>query len=208
MTCRRPPTPRPSATGFTLVEVVLAIVVGIGILAGAVTIYNQTKTSTANSLAKEKEMALSNVVEESGAANGGAFPSLATLQALWPTKRPQDYNTSPWGGTLTGVGLDGNPLVPVRTLYGDGESGGAATASTFPSDRGRLYYMLTVGTAIFWVDDFSVGDGASGTTRVNSYAIAYLNPDNGQHYYFVIGPGATRAAGTGPGGALSGGIGN
>lgn len=87
--------------GFTLIEVSLAIVIGIIVLGGAIVLYNQTKTSSANSAASAKSLALQSVVEELAAANNGTYPTVASLNTAWATRRPTDYNQSPFGGTLT-----------------------------------------------------------------------------------------------------------
>ena len=57
------------ARGFTLIEVTLAIVIGIIMIAGATLIYNQAKTSAGNSRAQAKVVALQQLVEEYAAQN-------------------------------------------------------------------------------------------------------------------------------------------
>lgn len=91
--------------GFTLVEVILAIVVGIGLLIGTQMLYGQFRKSAGNGNAYKKVMALQALVEELSAASYGtgsaqAFPDLPTLRSAWASKRAEDYLASPWGGSV------------------------------------------------------------------------------------------------------------
>ncbi|MEB3236312.1 MAG: type II secretion system protein [Candidatus Sericytochromatia bacterium] len=87
--------------GFTLIEVTLAIVIGIVMIAGATLIYNQAKNSAGNSRASSKVVGLQQVIEEFAAQNQGIYPtSLRDINDLWIRKRPDDWNKSPWGGVI------------------------------------------------------------------------------------------------------------
>lgn len=99
---------RGKSSGFTLIEVTLAIVIGIVMIAGATLIYNQAKNSAGNSRASAKVLSLQQVVEEFAAQNQGIYPtSIRDLNDLWIRKRPEDWNKSPWGG-VTGTTLKPN----------------------------------------------------------------------------------------------------
>jgi prepilin-type N-terminal cleavage/methylation domain-containing protein len=101
--------------GFTLIEVTLAIVIGIIMIAGATLIYNQAKTSAGNSRAQAKVVALQQLIEEFAAQNQGIYPaSISDVNALWKRKRPDDWNKSPWGG------LTGTTYVPTDLVNGLG----------------------------------------------------------------------------------------
>lgn len=87
--------------GFTLIEVTLAIVIGIVMIAGATLIYNQAKNSAGNSRASSKVVALQQVIEEFAAQNQGVYPTvMRDINDLWVRKRPDDWNKSPWGGVI------------------------------------------------------------------------------------------------------------
>jgi prepilin-type N-terminal cleavage/methylation domain-containing protein len=104
--------------GFTLIEVTLAIVIGIVMIAGATLIYNQAKNSAGNSRASSKVVALQQVIEEFAAQNQGIYPtSLRDINDLWIRKRPDDWNKSPWGGVI-GSAMLPNPN-SVHTNYAD-----------------------------------------------------------------------------------------
>lgn len=196
------------SAGFTLIEVTLAIALGIVVIAGGIVLYNQANNSARDASAKERLTALSSVVESAAMqTNGGTYPTVANLRSMWQRARPNDYNVSPWGGTPAGTNfIDGNDNITIGTVIGDGEAGGwgVGTKPT-QSDRGRIYYFRVQDSlSQFWIDDFS--QVASGTTRVEGYGIGYSGP-NKECWYFVTGKNATNAPGTGPGGSLSGGAG-
>jgi prepilin-type N-terminal cleavage/methylation domain-containing protein len=90
--------------GFTLIEVSLAIVIGVVILAGGISLYNQTKLSAGNSKAQERVLALASLAEEMMASNPQQlYPALANLSTLWSQRRPDDKWASPWGGNAFAV---------------------------------------------------------------------------------------------------------
>lgn len=95
--------------GFTLIEVSLAIVIGVVVLAGAVTLYNQTKRSAGNAKMQEKLLAVSTLIEEN-AAMMGAYPNGNRLRVLYQSRRPDDYLLSPWGGPVGSFLNDPNGL--------------------------------------------------------------------------------------------------
>lgn len=104
--------------GFTLVEVTLAIVVGIILVAGATLIYNQARQSAGNSRANEKVMALQTVVEEFAAMNGGLYPDkVGYVQGMWLRRRPDDFNKSPWGGQIGPTFAPATGVVTVDALW-------------------------------------------------------------------------------------------
>jgi len=85
--------------GFTLIEVSLAIVIGVIILAGGISLYNQTKLSAGNSKASEKVLSLVTLADEMMASNPAqAYPSSSQLSNMWAQRRPDDAWASPWGG--------------------------------------------------------------------------------------------------------------
>jgi type II secretory pathway pseudopilin PulG len=87
--------------GFTLIEVTLAIVIGIVMIAGATLIYNQARTSSGNSRAQTKVTALQQLVEEYAAQNQGSYmTNLNDVNVLLNRKRPDDWSKSPWGGQI------------------------------------------------------------------------------------------------------------
>lgn len=98
---------RRSRAGFTLVEVALAVAVGLVILAGAVTGYNAVKDNAASAFARRKVNTGAAVVIEYSAANFGRFPASVAgstggeFSTMWQRKFPQEYNISPWGGTTS-----------------------------------------------------------------------------------------------------------
>ena len=96
--------------GFTLVEVALAVAVGLIIIGGAVLGYNAVKDNASNSNARNRVLSAVTMIEEYSAANAGQYPVSAAaggpFQTMWQAKRPDDKALSPWGGA-TGDATDG-----------------------------------------------------------------------------------------------------
>ncbi|MBM3268762.1 MAG: type II secretion system protein [Candidatus Sericytochromatia bacterium] len=91
---------RTKRRGFTLIEVTLAIVIGVIMIAGATLLYNQSKISSGNSRAQAKVLALQQLIEEYAANNQGTYPGIDSVRSLFKRKRPDDYLKSPWGGQI------------------------------------------------------------------------------------------------------------
>ncbi|MEB3187088.1 MAG: type II secretion system protein [bacterium] len=137
--------------GFTLIEVSLAIVIGVVILAGGISLYNQTKLSAGNSKAQERVLALASLVEEMGASSiNQAYPTLANLNTIWTQRRPDDARANPWGGVVADP--TNAILIPV---------GGSATAAWVRATAG------SAGTNITFITDSS-GTAATTANEVNA----------------------------------------
>lgn len=102
-------TPRPRRRrGFTLVEVALAVAVGLIIIGGAVMGYNAVKDQASAATARKKVTTAAAVVTEYAAANFGRYPvsaaddadgaSTGAFTAMWARALPDEYALSPWGG--------------------------------------------------------------------------------------------------------------
>lgn len=193
--------------GFTLIEVTLAIVIGIIMIAGATLIYNQAKTSAGNSRAQAKVVALQQLVEEYAAQNQGIYPdNLGNVQVLWQRKRPDDWNKSPWGGlvgasfTPNGVGGVGSwssgTVLSTNMLGKIGVTAGAAVPGTFPaavtaqaaSQVGALGYDYDNSNAT-WQYGPNNGSGdimTNATKVVKGYAV-YIADQQGRFPNFITG---------------------
>lgn len=187
--------------GFTLIEVSLAIVIGLILIAGAVVIFQQSRNSAQNAAAKEKLMSLSMLVEELEQRNF-ALPSRVQLASFWKQRRPDDYDKSPWGGTFTITGddwVDGNDVVGDGQEIGSG-LGGTPFGGTTIADRGRLYYFRrepnTGGRRFIWMDEFNVfgPEDPQSIVRLQEFGVGLLGPD-GRQWYYVEGRNKTNQAG-------------
>lgn len=190
--------------GFTLIEVSLAIVVGMLVVGGAMVLFQQSKVSAQNSAAKEKLIAASVLVTELGERNY-ALPTMAQLQTVWKARRPDDYDKNPWGGTFPITGnnyIDGNDSLAAGTEYGSGPGGTVygSPAPTAAADRGRIFYFRrdpsVNGKPYIWLHELSVfgTDDPQSVNRVTGYGLAMLGP-NGEQWYFVAGKDKTNTAG-------------
>ncbi len=197
-------TSRRKAKGFTLIEVTLAIVIGIIMVAGATLIYNQAKTSAGNSRAQAKVVALQQLAEEYAAMSQGIYPeTVDIIQALWQRKRPDDWNKSPWGG-MVGTSFSNStnaggvmtliaPQATADTGIGHVASGSAATTVAKPDLVGGLFYeyggadIWTYGNPTAAAPDAKVGDLMTNTqVTVRSFAVSIAN-QQGKFPNFIAG---------------------
>jgi len=197
--------------GFTLIEVALAIVIGVVVLAGSVALYNQTKFAAGSSKAMEKVNSLASLVDELQ-ARMLVYPSIAQLQSEWRGRR-EDYLGNPWGGPLfnTTTGLQGGD-VATDTQFGDppaGASGwsnaslpGGIVVPTTTVDTGKLIYLRGTDSRFFWVRDVP----SLRTVRVKHYAVGIVG-NRAESWFGSTGSEATAATGTGRG-DISGGVAN
>lgn len=160
-------------SGFTLIEVTLAIVIGVVVIAGATVLYNQAKNSAANSAAQNKVNAAAATIEEFAARNYGRYPTGAQLETIWVRNRPDDYNVSPWGG-LAAVASSG---ILVGSNFEKVEA-----PITNASGSGTIEYRLSTSnsTASIWDSQLE------NTKTVRGYSLWIYN-GAGEGPHFVTG---------------------
>lgn len=172
---------RKGRKGFTLVEVALAVAVGLIIIGGAVLGYNAVKDNASNSNARNRVLSGVTMVEEYAAANGGRFPASAedgtgSFTKMWTTKRPDDKATSPWGGTTGDAtdGVDENDPVVATSLEASGATEIAvadlSTTANAANAANMNYVSLTKGGASEEWGAYTAGSTAS-VTAFKNYAV-------------------------------------
>ena len=184
--------------GFTLIEVTLAIVIGIIMIAGATLIYNQAKTSAGNSRAQAKVASLQSLVEQYMARADGVAPDVDALRALWERSRPDDFNKSPWGGlaqptldpdgttAANGVfdGLDHtddrDQALSTQIIAGEVDNTGAARNT--PGHAGILIYYEYPGAGNYAIWD----ESRRRLVKHKTYGIAMTN-QQGDRWFYVRG---------------------
>ena len=194
--------------GFTLIEVTLAIVIGIIMIAGATLIYQQAKRSAGNSKANEKVLAFQSLVEQYAAQNSGIYPTaVSDVNALWARQRPDDWNKSPWGGVLgsdfaptdptTGIGVItdvsgttiSTPIAPYSANTTTAVPANAVTTAPPLAPNTTIEASIVGGFVYDTVAADSTAayaDLQSGTTTVKDYAV-YIMDDQGRGPNFVTG---------------------
>lgn len=164
--------------GFTLIEAILVITIGTVLLASSTVLYRQYRQSAGDSAALDKVMALQGTVESLYSLRGGKYPDLTTLTSTWTSKRPSDYNMSPWGGFAVVGGAN------------IGVTGGSASGYVpMPAagDRGALYYWTTQSpTAIISAPD-SAGGGEQDVSFLHYIVTIAPNNNASPSYWFVRG---------------------
>ncbi len=112
--CKRSATRAEREQGFTLIEIILVIVIGVTLLLSATVIFNVARNSASTARARDKVLALQSLVEQVASAQSGAYPDMVQLPQLWAQHRPADYNVSPWGGYITHGCPDGTGTPPAN----------------------------------------------------------------------------------------------
>lgn len=170
--------------GFTLMEVALAIVVGLGLLAGVVISYNYAKDSAAKSKARERVQGLQ-VIVENWISRNGVHPTtpddLLALQKTWK-KRRKDWDVNPWGG---GVGTDAQlQEYGLIAQAADHQQFYSANFADDPSVAGGLVYFGAPGTDE-WFHLYDIEQGGT-EVKVRAYGVAHMG-GFGTYYHFVQG---------------------
>lgn len=187
-----------NSRGFTLLEVTLAIVIGIIVFAGATLIYNQAKASASETRAKAKVMSLQSLVEQS-MAKDGIPPEVDALRALWVRQRPDDWNKSAWGGAIAPVQfpgttdtsgiVDGADLTPDSTEMsptGTRAIGGVGGVRGPPSADWSgilLYYRFSSATEYLVFDETR-----QAMVKAKNYAIATVNVKGERWFHVATNP--------------------
>lgn len=128
--------------GFTLLEVGLAISIGLIASSALIAFYYQVKDDAGDAEMKQRIGSLKSLVEALYTAQGSC-PTLGTVRTAWRAKRPNDYLTSPWGGAIydpqSWNGIGGSDIASGTVM-------GWSTENMMSS--GALYYYRLYDTAI------------------------------------------------------------
>lgn len=87
-------------TGFTLLEVGLAITIGLIASSALVAFYFQVKDDSGDAAMKLRIGSLKSVVEVLYSAQGSC-PGIGDIRNAWAAKRPSDFMKSVWGGEIS-----------------------------------------------------------------------------------------------------------
>lgn len=187
--------------GFTLVEVALAVAVGLIIIGGAVLGYNAVKDNASNANARNRVLSAVAMVEEFASANAGRFPTSAAaggpVSSMWATRRATDASASPWGG-LAGVGTGANDGVvefaaanfgvaadPVGSDPAAVTTSSASIPTTItPGNSANLCYISNTSVATPWAAVVSHSTGAA--IGVRSYAMG-IHDKTGNPWWYCMG---------------------
>jgi hypothetical protein len=168
--------------GYSLMEVGLALSIGILLTGSAVYGYKALRDQSGDAAMRQKVQDLRVLVEELYAPSS-AFPTPDTLRTAWKMRRPDDYKSSPWGGPVIGS-TETNRGILSQTI-----SDGATQYEELEKDSstgGALHYIWienagAAGTAAFW----DVTRGA--TVSATAYMVAGDKPVDGQgHLFFHV----------------------
>ncbi len=174
-------TDRRKEGGYSLMEVGLALSIGILLTGSAVYAYKALRDQSGDAAMRQKVQDLQVLVEELYAPTT-TFPTPDTLRTAWASRR-EDWKSSPWGGPVIG-GSNAN-----KGIVSDDLTHGAARYQKLEKDSstgGALHYITitngaVAGTADFW--DVT----KSATVSATAYMVAGDKPVDGQgHLFFHV----------------------
>lgn len=168
--------------GFSLLEVGLALSVGILLTGASIYGYKALRDSSGDAAMRQKVQDLRTVVEELYAPTS-AFPTPATLRSAWRIRRPDDYKSSPWGGPVIGADDTNRGIQAYDLSHG---SVAFETETKDSDNAGGLYYIRIdnagmPGTVGLW--DLTRGATVSAT----AYAVAgnKIVASDGRRFFYV-----------------------
>lgn len=188
---------REPRSGFTLVEVALAVAVGLIVIGGAVLGYHSVKDNVNNANARQRALMAYSIVEEYASANGGRYPvsrrDNGTFQQLWAAKHPEDKANNPWGGP-TGDASDGAVEVDACDFSAGSREAALSLTETMPallgspidrttiSNAGNLIYVSTTTTETPWATVLE--DSTKSIKAVKHFVVGICGKD-GTPYWSV-----------------------
>jgi prepilin-type N-terminal cleavage/methylation domain-containing protein len=136
---------RKGRKGFTLVEVALAVAVGLIVIGGAIVGFNAVRENAQNSSARQKVDGAVGIVENLAAANNQIYPASVAgagagtgiFSTTWAKQRP-DFGANPWGGPTLDTADGVTEVAP-------GDFGSAAMLAT-PAAAATVTAPATTGT--------------------------------------------------------------
>ncbi|MDB5097584.1 MAG: hypothetical protein JWM80_2005 [Cyanobacteria bacterium RYN_339] len=137
-------------SGFTLLEVALAVVVGLSIMYGVFLSYESKKESAGNSIARERLTTAMGTLE-AYVASKGSLPVSGTgeFSKSWAGLHTEEKGLSPWGGPTGDPTLGVSEDAPLALGTND-PSAAPDVTNTSPVDptrQGNLYYRSLANTA-------------------------------------------------------------
>ncbi len=163
-----------------MIEVTLAIVIGVVVVAGATVLYQQAARSAGNVKAQSKTQALAGMIEEFGVRQH-RYPTHAQLRAQWVRLR-EDALMNPWGGPLGPNGLG--------AAQGIAMSADAFTTPWVPNQYASPDYAGVIGyfVANSGNETKQVTDYDTGRTRTFTGYVVGMWDQDGHDPVFVTGP--------------------
>lgn len=165
---------RKGRKGFTLVEVALAVAVGLIVIGGAIVGFNSVRENAQNSAARQKVDAAVAIVESVAASNNQMYPASnpattntttnigdGILSQTW-VKQRQDFGANPWGGPTGDVNDGVTEIAPAAfgtatQLTTPGATASVTMGGAVPANAGNLIYQSATGTQWGTVTDASIG---------------------------------------------------
>lgn len=178
-------TDRKHERGYSLLEVGLALSVGIMLLGASVYGYRALREQAGDAGMRQKVQDLQMLVEELYLAPR-VYPTDDQLIDAWKRRRPQDYQSNPWGGLILATEADRTSTGGI--LYSAANHGDVRTTGQDDVLPGGMYYTIIHNGAFYGSAQF--GDLSRGGALVSAtgYAVAgnKVIGNNGFRYFYVL----------------------
>jgi prepilin-type N-terminal cleavage/methylation domain-containing protein len=182
---------RKGRKGFTLVEVALAVAVGLIVIGGAIVGFNAVRENASNSAARQKVDAAVGIVENIAASSNQIYPASTAddtgrFSLTWKAQRP-DFNANPWGG-INADPVDGVTEIAAGDFGANTETAAAAaTPLTAPAvagtvGAGNLIYRSASG-AQPWGVAADIESGTATNKVVKGYVLSLYNKSGAPFWY-------------------------
>lgn len=178
---------RRAEAGFSLLEVGLALSIGILLMGASIYGYRALREQSGDAAMRQKVQDLQVLVEELYATRF-AYPEGNTLISAWKLRRPKDYGLNPWGGPIPVSSADLESTGGILTSVV--EDGGQSPAMQDDILPGGLYYYRINPAAdgspgSHGFEDFVLGRYAT----ASAYAVAgnKMIGNNGRRFFHVLG---------------------
>jgi hypothetical protein len=172
--------------GFSLLEVGLALSVGIMILGASIYGYRALREQAGDAGMRQKVQDLQLLVEELY-VGPRIYPTGTELANAWKHRRPKDYQSSPWGGFI--LATEANRTNSGGIKYSVIPENLKLTSGQDDDLPGGMYYtVIENGAGGYGRAEFGDLTRAGALVSANSYAIAgnKIIGNNGFRYFYVL----------------------
>lgn len=172
-------------SGFTLLEVGLALTVGIMLLGASIYGYKALREQAGDANMRQKVQDLQMLVEELYTTSQN-YPDSTQLRNAWKHRRPQDYQSNPWGGLILATENYRTTTGGIKTHIAlNGDKLAEGQDDDLP---GGMYYTYIQNGATYGKAEF--GDMTRGGALIpaTAYAVAgnKVIGNNGFRYFYVL----------------------
>ncbi len=172
--------------GFSLLEVGLALSVGIMLLGASIYGYRALREQAGDAGMRQKVQDLQLLVEELY-VGPRVYPTGTQVTNAWKHRRPKDYQNSPWGGLI--LATEANRTNSGGIKYSVATQGQKLASGQDDDLPGGMYYtVIDNGAGGYGSAEFGDLTRAGALVQAKSYSVAgnKIIGNNGFRYFYVL----------------------